>query len=161
MESFLVQAVAYTVGGILVAGAHELTTRVNPDDHQNVLQVGYNHLHTDTTMLDLLLTIEPQFHPRDQVAYWQTVKASDALVGLRTKVRSPSYVPCMNDRVQCILQFKQAKDAISRFFTSLEVDASVDPRCVIGCHAGCKRLIRILESYVDTIAMSTRDIFVW
>jgi hypothetical protein len=155
--ALLTKTVLFGVGGAIVGALHYTVKFVSDPTTSPQLCIPYVHLQQDSLLLDVLSEIDAEFKQIDHVAAVRTITAIDRLVGLRFELQQRTQEPLMSDRVEGIVCFRKAKQSIQRFISRAE--ATETPRRAIYLQRHVQTIMRQLDTHLQAIVMSTRDMY--
>jgi hypothetical protein len=153
----ITKALLFGFGGVIVGGLHAVLHVVSDTATDTVLCTQYEHIQKDSLLLQVLSDIDSDFKEIDHVAAIRTVHAIDKLVGIRGMLDRKEKEPIMADRVEGIVCFRKAKQAIQRFISRAEIVKS--PRRVIHLQRHTQTIMRQLDTHLQSIVMATRDMY--
>ena len=154
----LAKTVLFGMGGAIVGGLHAATHFVSDTPSPNVpLCTEYTHIQEDPLLLQVLCEIDEDFKEIDHVAAVRTIHAIDKLVGLKMSLGRKDHEPVMADRIEGLVSFTKAKQAIQRFISRAEFVKT--PRRVIYLQRHTQVIMRQLDTHLQAIIMSTRDMY--
>jgi hypothetical protein len=152
------KTVLFGVGGVIVGGLHWVLAFVSDPKTELLLCTSYEHIQHDALLLQVLSEIDNEFKEIDHVAAVRTINAIDRIVGLRYELQRKVHQPIMADRVEGIVCARKAKQAIQRFISRAEEVKY--PRRVIYLQRHVQTIMRQLDLHLQSIVMSTRDIYI-
>ena len=153
----MMKTLLFATGGALVGGIRASYTSGDtfPEDD---LSEPYLHLQKDVTLLHALRTLDADIQTTDPVAGIRTIVAADALVGLRYALTSRAHPPALSDRVDGLVRFRTAKEAMQRFVTAAE--ASFPAKEVVHIQRLAVKVIECLEGHLQAVILATREIYI-
>ena len=156
-SELLTKSVLFGLGGICVGGLRLLGQLVTDTETPVQLCATYQHLQRDVLLLDILQALDADFQTIDLVAGIKIVDAVDQLLGVRYALEDAVKGPVLSDRINGIIHFRKAKQAIQRFITRAE--QVHQPRNVIYMQRYAEAAMRQLDLHLQYIVMATRDVF--
>jgi hypothetical protein len=154
------KTVLFGMGGAIVGGLHAAVHFVSDTPSPTVsLCTDYTHIQEDALLLQVLCEIDEDFKEIDHVAAVRTIHAIDKLVGVRIALGRKDHEPVMADRIDGLLSFKKAKQAIQRFISRAELLKT--PRRIIYLQRHTQVIMRQLDAHLQSIFKSTRDMLMY
>jgi hypothetical protein len=156
-DTMIAKTILFGVGGALVGGLHAALNFITDTKTELLLCTPYVHIQRDTLLLQVLSEIDEEFKEIDNVAAVRAIQAIDRLIGLRFELASKNHEPLMSDRVDGIVYFRKAQQAIQRFISHAEILKT--PRRVIYLQRHTQTIMRQLDIHLQSVVMSTRDMY--
>jgi hypothetical protein len=158
VADMLAKTVLFGIGGAIVGGLHAAVGFVSDTPPPTVvLCTPYTNIQEDHLLLQVLCEIDEDFKEIDHVAAVRTIHAIDKLVGIRMSLGRKDHEPVVADRIEGLVCFTKAKQAIQRFISRAEFVK--DPRRVIYLQRHTQVIMRQLDAHLQSIVMSTRDMY--
>jgi hypothetical protein len=151
------KSVLFGLGGVCVGGLRLLGQRVTDTETHVQLCATYQHLQRDALLLDILQALDADFQTIDLVAGIKIVHAVDQLLGVRYTLDDAAKGPMLSDRINGIIHFRKAKQAVQRFITRAE--QVHQPRNVIYIQRHVQAAMRQLDLHLQSVIMATRDVY--
>jgi hypothetical protein len=158
VNELITKTVLFGMGGAIVGSLHAAVNFVSDTPAAVVtLCTTYDHLQEDDLLAQVLCEINEDFKEIDHVAAVRTIHAIDKLVGLRMSLERGEREPNVADRITGMVSFTKAKEAIQRFISRAEITKT--PRRVIYLQRHAQVIMRQLDTHLQAIIMSTRDMY--